>query len=176
MQVREGGLSDIEFMMDYWFGLDEEKLRRMGADISKLPSREEFSERIAHQMQLSYPEKKAYVLIAEVDGKPVGHCNLNPMNFGEQANMHLHIWNPSSRMKGYGREMVNQSLDFFFNKIELQELLCEPYAENPGPNKTLAKLGFSWIKKYTTIPGSINFEQEVNQWKMSLSDYKNRNK
>ena len=40
------------------------------------------------------------------------------------------------------------------------------YAENPGPNRTLAKLGFRLIKRYRTVPGIINFEQEVNRYVM----------
>jgi len=35
---------------------------------------------------------------------------------------------------------------------------------NPAPHKTLEKAGFHLAKEYTTVPGSINFEQQVKQW------------
>ncbi|MFY9738664.1 MAG: hypothetical protein WAK11_06355, partial [Candidatus Cybelea sp.] len=43
-------------------------------------------------------------------------------------------------------------------------LYCEPYVENPAPNRALLKLGFRFIKRYRTVPGLINFDQEVNQY------------
>jgi hypothetical protein len=51
-------------------------------------------------------------------------------------------------------------------------LYCEPYALNPAPNKTLEKLGFKFLKTYTTIPGWINFEQEVNLWELKNNIFK----
>ena len=66
------------------------------------------------------------------------------------------------------------TLPFFFENFKLKKLYCEPYALNAAPNKTLTKAGFNFVKKYSTIPGSISFEQEVNQWEMSYDSFKNR--
>jgi RimJ/RimL family protein N-acetyltransferase len=41
-------------------------------------------------------------------------------------------------------------------------LFCEPFADNPAPNKVLPKLGFKFVKRYWTVPGQICPEQEVN--------------
>jgi [ribosomal protein S5]-alanine N-acetyltransferase len=35
----------------------------------------------------------------------------------------------------------------------------------------LAKVGFTFVKKYVTVPGVINFEQEVNRWHMSREHF-----
>jgi hypothetical protein len=35
----------------------------------------------------------------------------------------------------------------------------------------LAKVGFTFVKKYVTVPGIINFEQEVNRWQMSREQF-----
>jgi [ribosomal protein S5]-alanine N-acetyltransferase len=56
----------------------------------------------------------------------------------------------------------------------LRRILCEPYAENPGPNRLLAKLGFRLVKRYRTVPGVINFDQEVNLWQMDAGDLAER--
>lgn len=74
------------------------------------------------------------------------------------------------------REMVpgEQSLiidyfhgaDRYFDGFGLKSLFCEPRAANPGPNKTLARLGFTLEKTYDTIPGWINTHQTVNRWRM----------
>jgi hypothetical protein len=38
---------------------------------------------------------------------------------------------------------------------------------NPAPNRTLERVGFSFVRQYIGVPGSINFEQEVSLWEMS---------
>ena len=73
-----------------------------------------------------------------------------------------------------GRQLVKLSLPFFFNLLHLERIWCEPYALNPAPNRTLEKVGFSFVKRYTTIPGSLNFEQEVNRWVLEREDFLNQ--
>ena len=58
------------------------------------------------------------------------------------------------------------TLPYFFTHLQLQKICCEPYAQNPSPNKGLAKAGFTFIKQINaTIPGLLNFEQTVAHWK-----------
>ena len=52
-----------------------------------------------------------------------------------------------------------QSADF-----SLKRLYCEPSVDNPAPNRALLKSDFCFIKRYRTVPGPINFEQDVNQY------------
>ncbi len=165
-QVRELTLSDISLIADYWTQASPEHLLGMGADPAKLPPRDHFIEMLSGQLALPYDQKAALALIWLLDEVPVGHCNVNQIQFGDRANMHLHLWKPISRQRGLGTELVSKSIPVFFEKLALNTLYCEPYALNPAPNKTLSKVGFTFVKKYLTIPGSINFEQEVIQWKM----------
>ena len=56
------------------------------------------------------------------------------------------------------------SLPIFFERLQLQTLICEPYALNEAPSRTLKKLGFIYEKSYVCVPGPINIEQEVKRW------------
>lgn len=172
LRVRPLEHNDISLIADYWLLSDHDFMRSMGVDIEKLPNRENFSAMLEKQLQKPLEQKMAYALIWEVDGKAVGHSNVNGIEYGKQATMHLHLWKALQRRKGMGTELVKQSLPFYFNDLELKALWCEPYALNPAPNKTLEKVGFSFVKRYTTVPGSINFEQEVNQWQMDADRFK----
>jgi RimJ/RimL family protein N-acetyltransferase len=172
LSVREINKNDIEHIVTYWMTSSREHLEGMGVDLSKLPSGEEWVKMLSRQIELPYEEKQSYCIIWEVDGKPSGHSNINKIIFGEEAYMHLHIWNTGTRQKGTGSEFVKMTLPYFFSNYDLKNLYCEPYALNPAPNKTLEALGFEFIKKYTTIPGSINFEQEVNRWKLSSDRFR----
>lgn len=165
--VRRITSSDTDLVANYWSQADEAFLKGMGADINLVPSREALKNMLSTQIGQDFPEKQAYCLIWLIDGKPVGHCNVNKIRFGENASMHLHLWDQSTRRRGFGMELVKECLPYFFKDLQLKMLYCEPYALNQAPNKTLEKVGFKFVREYMTIPGSLNFEQPVNRWEMS---------
>lgn len=171
LNVREIQLSDIELLVDYWLNSDPEFMIGMGVDLQKIPRRDELTQMLAGPIEADLKDKKSYALIWEMDGKPVGHSNINNIEMGKKATMHLHIWIQNERKRGYGSQLVRMSLPYYFENFELEELWCEPYALNPAPNRTLKKVGFEFVKRYRTIPGYLNFEQEVNQWKMTRQQY-----
>ena len=171
LSVRELQQSDIQHIVDYWLQADDDFLIGMGVDLTKLPKRKELTEMLSGQLEKAYPEKQSYCIIWLVDGVPTGHSNINKINFGEEAFMHLHLWKSGWRKQGMGVQLIKMTLPYFFKNYKLKNLFCEPYALNPAPNKTLGKVGFTFVKKYKTIPGSLNFEQEVNRWMMSRKDF-----
>lgn len=167
IEVRELTLSDIDYITDYWGKSDKDYLVGMGVDLNKLPSREELSKMLATQIHLPDSEKASLALIAMIDGKPAGHCNVNYITYGNEATMHLHLWQSGNRRKGMGTRMVLKSLPIFFERLKLETIWCEPYSKNKAPIRTLQKVGFEFVKEYLTIPGSLNFDQVVSRWKMS---------
>ena len=173
--VRELAESDIVHIANYWLNSDQDFLLGMGVDPNKLPSGEELTKMLTNQIRLPYKEKSSLALIAEINGEPLGHCNVNELTFGLEAKMHLHLWNKNHREKGLGTEMVLQSLPIFFDRLKLKTIWCEPYVENPAPNKTLKKIGFEFVKKYLTVPGLLNFEQEVNRYKLTKEKFEEIN-
>jgi len=169
--VREIRKADIELIADYWSRSDPTHLIGMGVDLQKVPPRSDFIAMLTSQLTLPLNERQSYCTIWEIDSKPIGHCNVNKIQFGRSAYLHLHIWRSDQRQHGLGTTLVQQSLRYFFDQLQLQDLYCEPYALNPAPNAVLAKVGFNFIKEYTTVPGAINFEQQVNRWHMSRSEF-----
>ena len=171
LSVRELQKDDIELIVRYWLDADPSFLVGMGVDLSKMPSRAGLTDMLLQQLNQSFSEKQSYCLIWEAVKKPVGHSNINKIKFGKEAYMHLHLWDSPLRKKGWGTALVKMTLPYFFQNFELKNLYCEPYALNPAPNKTLKKIGFQFVKQYVTIPGSLNFEQEVNRWELKFEDF-----
>lgn len=167
LPVREIEQKDIDPIINYWLGSSEAHMKGMGVDLNKLPTKEEWTSMLMEQLSQPIEEKKSYAIIWLINGKPIGHCNINKINFGVDAYMHLHIWQPDIRKKGLGVKLVKMTLPYFFKKFNLKKLYCEPYALNPAPNKTLEKIGFTFVKKHRTTPGYINLEQEATLWKLS---------
>ena len=109
------------------------------------------------------------------DGKAVGHSNISPIIFGEEAFVHLHIWDEEFRGKGFGWEWLRMSIPFYFKHFNLKKIFCEPNAQNFAPNRTVEKLGFDFVKEYTTIPGWICFEQPVKRWLLTREKFDSLN-
>jgi len=172
IDVKEASLQDIRLIADYWEKASDAYLESLGVDLSKRVSGDVLIDRLTIQHSLAYSDKQAYPVIWFVDNRPVGHCNINMISYGEEAHMHLHLWEPLLRRSGYGARLVKLSLPFFFENFKLQKIICEPYALNDAPNKTLEKVGFTFVKEYITVPGAINFEQPVKQWEITVDDFK----
>lgn len=169
--VREITSEDIPLINSYWQNATPEFLLGMGADPALLPDSDAFSKMLHHQLTLSNAEKQSYCTIWLMNDKPVGHCNVNKIIFGQEAYMHLHLWESDNRQSGLGAAFVKLSLPYFFDKLQLKILFCEPYALNPAPNKTLERIGFDFVKEYITIPGSFSFEQPTMRWEMKWRSF-----
>jgi RimJ/RimL family protein N-acetyltransferase len=166
LTVRELQAGDIPAIADYWLHADADYMKGMGVDLAKLPSRQEWEAMLTEQINTPLQDKKSYCLIWEVDGRAIGHSNINKIIPGKEAYMHLHIWDPAIRSKGYGRRFIHLSIPYFFKGYNLQTLYCEPYALNHAPNRTLEQAGFRFVRAYVTTPGWINFEQTVRLYEM----------
>ena len=172
INVREIEIRDISLITDYWLRSDPDFLIGMGVDLKKLPSKKGFEEMLSKQISLPLNRKESYAVIWEYNEEPIGHSNLNEIVFGKQAKMHLHIWKTSYRQKGIGTKLLQKSLLQYFEKLQLEKLICEPYSFNTAPNKALQRIGFEFIKQYKTIPGALNFEQLVNRWELTKDNLK----
>ena len=164
-------LSDIEHLANYWTNSPHDYLTGMGVDISKIPSKHSFLSMIEEQYHKPIEEKRSYCIIWLKNDQPAGHSNTNPTSYGREANMHLHIWQSGNRQKGMGEIFLQMTIPLFFKNLKLERLICEPYALNPAPHKTLEKIGFELEKEYTTIPGAINFEQPVKRWVLTAEKF-----
>ena len=167
LSVRELLEKDIDTLTQYWLDAEPSFLQGLGVDLSKVPDKKQWKKMLKEQIGQPYTEKQSYCLVWTADGNPVGHSNINKIIFGQEAYMHLHLWNAENRKRGWGTTLVKITLPYFFEHYKLQKLFCEPYALNPAPHKTMEKLGFELVDEYTATPGWINFEQPVRLWMLS---------
>ena len=99
LSVREIQVNDIDQITDYWLKSDKDFLQTLGVDLTKLPNREDLKRMILSEIEMPYYSKKSYAIIWELNGVSCGHCNVNDIEFGKQASMHLHMWQSENRKK-----------------------------------------------------------------------------
>lgn len=166
LTVREIQLNDIEKIVDYFILADEKFLHGMGADKSKLPDKREWIKTLESELKKSYTNKEFYYIIWLLDNQEVGHSNINNIEFGKSATMHLHLWNGEIRKRGLGLDFLKLTIPYYFKNFGIETLICEPYSKNIAPNRVLIKLGFEFVRTYDTTPGLINFHQTVNRYEL----------
>lgn len=151
-------------MVDYFLGAEEAFLLGMGVDRSRLPSREDWIRAVLRDHDRPNHEKERAYLAWVLGGAPIGHSSINKIQVGAEAFIHLHVWSRAHRQAGLGSQFFQLSAARFARDFSLERLYCEPWAGNPGPNRTLLRSGFTFVKRYRTIPGPIALEQDVNQY------------
>lgn len=164
LRAREMKLSEVEIIIDYLHNSPPEHLEMMGVDPTRLPRRTDWLERFQHEYSLPVEQRTVLLVMWLSDDHPVGFSSCDKIVFGQRANMHLHVVEPERRKLGVGTECVKQSVDIYFDRLKLKSLFCEPNAFNVGPNRTLQKVGFKYLKTHMTVPGPLNYHQAVTRW------------
>jgi RimJ/RimL family protein N-acetyltransferase len=164
LDVRAMRLEETPLVIDYFHSSTPEHLEMLGVDPTRLPSRDAWASLFNAQYDLPLDERRAFFLIWLMDEHPIGFSSCDKIVFGVQANMHLHVTKPAQRQRGIGAQCVLLGVDIYFRMLQITQLFCEPNAFNVGPNRTLQRAGFRYVKTHMTVPGPLNFHQAVNRW------------
>jgi RimJ/RimL family protein N-acetyltransferase len=157
-------LQETALIIAYFHEATPEHLEMLGVDPTRLPPALQW-QRLYQQMFDQPVEQRSSLLVSWFcDDRFLGFSTADKIRVGQQANMHLHITDASQRKQGIGVECVRQTVELFFQHLELKQLYCEPNAFNTAPNRALQKAGFKYVKTHMTVPGPLNFHQAVNRW------------
>jgi len=165
--VRPLTLEEHRLAIAYFHSADDALLETMGVERAKLIPAEAWFAVMQKETAKPLAERVMFYVGWVHHGRLVGHSNVNHMTYGDRANIHLHLWNPDLRQQGLGTWFFKQSVNFFLRYFRLQTIICEPRAENPGPNKLLRSLGLTPTRTYKTVPGVICFEQMVTRYEIT---------
>lgn len=152
-------------MVSYLLDASPDFHDRLGIDATRLPAAAEWKDLVVEDLTRPLRERQFASLTWMIEGRPVGHCNINEIEYGHRARLHLHLWESGTRRRGAGTRLVVQSTRWFCEQFALAEIHSEPNAHNPAPNRTLARAGFELVSTYETTPGWINAHQLVNRWR-----------
>jgi RimJ/RimL family protein N-acetyltransferase len=109
-------------------------------------------------------ERRGYGVLWELDGAAIGFSTAEPIDFGHEAYMHLHILRPELRRRGLGTKLVRLTARHYFAVLELKRLFCQPNALNEAPNRALQAAGFRYVRSHEVAPTPINPPQLTTLW------------
>ena len=164
LSIREMCPADSHIKIDYFHSCSGEMLDLMGIDGSLLPTRADWMVFYEEDALRPIDLRRDYSLLWLLDDEAIGFSSVNNIEFGVEANMHLHMAKPSRRAGGLGKQFVRLSTERYFNVLDLQRIYVEPKATNVPPNRVAQATGFRYVQSRLFVPGLINTEQITTQW------------
>ncbi len=121
--VRPMTLQETAHIIAYFHAATPEHLEILGVDPSRLPPASQWQR--LYDLMFDQPvEQRSSFLVSWLSGDDFfGFSTADKIRFGQQANMHLHITNPSLRSQGIGVECVKQTIELYFQSSETQATL-----------------------------------------------------
>lgn len=162
--VRPMRETDVEAVVRYWTTASPSDLERMGVDAAALDPPEKMREGYLRALARPESERKAFALVWEVDGEAIGFTTLKNIERGVRGEMHLHMWKASARGKGFGGKLFCLAALDFYERFQLEEIICEPRSSNPMPNRMLQKVGFPLIRTYVGQSSELAQVCELNTY------------
>jgi hypothetical protein len=119
---------EYELMLDYFYKADDPFLRGMGVDRLKLPERNKWLDALLADHEKPDGERDRFYLLWIFRGTRVGHSSINKIVLGDEAFIHLHLWNSQLRRAGLGDGICAEVCRLFTSSASI----CKNSSANPG--------------------------------------------
>ena len=131
-------------IIEYFHNATPEFLHGLGVDPTKLPSREIWRAHYDRDFALPVEQRRSFLVLWTLDAAPIGFSTADKIVIGEQAFMHLHIFDSGRRgSRATAPRWCGRPRNSISTRCASEQLYCEPYALNVAPNRTLQKAGFA---------------------------------
>src|SRR5438093_198641 len=143
--VRPLAAEDFDRFINYWLGLSQLELERLGVAIERLPSAARMRSDLEAMLAAPDDAVRSFVLVWCINGEAIGHSSLKDIVPADFGSIHLHMWRADLRGKGHGPYLFCLAAVEFYKRFKLKRIVCEPKADNPPPNRLLQRIGFPLI-------------------------------
>ncbi len=145
LSVRPLATEDFNGFINYWVGLSQAEIERLGVAIDRLPSAAQMRSDLEAMLVTPGDGVRTFVLAWCINGEAIGHSSLKDIVPGDSGSIHLHMWRPDLRRKGHGPHLFCLAAVDFYERFRLKRIICEPKADNQPPNRLLQRIGFPLI-------------------------------
>jgi RimJ/RimL family protein N-acetyltransferase len=145
LSVRPLTAEDFDGFINYWLGLSEAEIERLGVAIDRLPSAAQMRSDLEAMVAAPDNRVRSFVLAWCINGEAIGHSSLKDIVPGDSGSIHLHMWRAGLRGKGHGPHLFWLAVIDLYERFKLKRIICEPKADNQPPNRLLQRIGFPLI-------------------------------
>jgi RimJ/RimL family protein N-acetyltransferase len=164
LSVRPLAPEDFDGFIDYWFGLSQVEIERLGVAIDRLPSAARMRSDLEAMLAAPADGMRSFVLAWCINGEAIGHASLKDIMPGEFGSIHLHMWRADLRGKGHGPHLFCLAAVDFYERFELKRIICEPKADNLSPNRLLQRIGFPLISTRIGRSSELSANCKLNRY------------
>jgi RimJ/RimL family protein N-acetyltransferase len=167
--VSELQRTDIEKILNYWFGSSSLDLRTMiGIDPQKMPSRRSMREGL--EFKASQKNVLPTILIVRVRDVGIGAHELTHIEPHVSAIMHAHIWSAEHRGRGIGTVSYLRAMERFFEAHGLQRIIFDTPTKNMAANRLKDAWGISPRSAGTFSIPTMAVPIETTRYEVERSD------
>jgi RimJ/RimL family protein N-acetyltransferase len=145
LSVRPLAPEDFDGFINYWFGLSQAEIERLGVAIDRVPSAAQMRSDLEAMITAPDDGVRSFVLAWCINGEAIGHSSLKDIVPADFGSIHLHMWRADLRGKGHGPHLFCLAAVDFYKRFKLKRIVCEPKADNAPPNRLLQRTGFPLI-------------------------------
>jgi RimJ/RimL family protein N-acetyltransferase len=164
LSVRPLASEDLDDFINYWYGLSQAEIERMGVAVDRLPSAVQMRSELKAMISMPDDRARSFILAWCIDGESVGHSSLKDIVAGDFGNIHLHMWRADLRGRGHGPHLFCLAAVDFYERFKLKRMICEPKADNPAPNRLLQKIGFPLISTRIGVSSELSTVCKLNRY------------
>jgi len=100
--VRPLAPEDFDGFINYWLGLSQAEIERLGVAIDRVPSATQMRSDLEAMLAAPNDGMRSFVLAWCINGEAIGHSSLKDVVPAESGSIHLHMWRADLRGKGHG--------------------------------------------------------------------------
>lgn len=171
--IRDFIEEDMIAQDEYFKKASDEFLFKMGVNAAAIRNVAPPS-RVRPILATPVKERSIHVFTIEINGICSGVFVIKKIQFGKQADLHMHIFNIDNRRKGYGSKIFWTVVAKVFDVFDVKIIICEPSATNPAPNALLQKLGLKVVAQVVTPADGILIEHLANRYEITRDFFESK--
>jgi len=105
LNVRPMQLEEVSVVIDYFHRASAEHLETLGVDPTRLPDPSKWRQLYEHEYSQPLERRGSFMVLWELEGRPMGFSTVDRLKYGEEAYMHLHVIDPAL----YRREILKSA-------------------------------------------------------------------
>jgi RimJ/RimL family protein N-acetyltransferase len=140
LSVRPLTAEHFDGFINYWLGLSQAEIERLGVATDRLPSAARMRSDLEAMVAAPDNRVRSFVLAWCINGEAIGHSSLKDIVWGDAGSIHLHMWRANLRGKGCGPFLFCMAAVDFYERFKLKRIICEPKADNKPPNRLLHRI------------------------------------